>query len=50
MEVNPLVFQITIVLYDFATNIASSRYHAPVIKDSPYEKTYVANRCITMLM
>lgn len=25
---------------DFATNIASGRYHAPIIKDSPYEKTY----------
>ncbi len=25
---------------DFATNIAAGRYHAPVIKDSPYEKSY----------
>lgn len=25
---------------DFATNIASSRYHAPVLEDSPYRKTY----------
>jgi short-subunit dehydrogenase len=25
---------------DFATNIAAGRYHAPVIKDSPYEKKY----------
>ena len=25
---------------DFATNIASGRYHAPVIKGSAYEKTY----------
>jgi NAD(P)-dependent dehydrogenase (short-subunit alcohol dehydrogenase family) len=25
---------------DFATNIASGRYHAPVIKNSPYEKVY----------
>lgn len=25
---------------DFATNIAAGRYHAPVIKDSPYEKVY----------
>jgi len=25
---------------DFATNIASGRYHAPVIKGSPYEKKY----------
>lgn len=25
---------------DFATNIVAGRYHAPVIKDSPYEKKY----------
>jgi NAD(P)-dependent dehydrogenase (short-subunit alcohol dehydrogenase family) len=25
---------------DFATNIAAGRYHAPVIKGSPYEKKY----------
>lgn len=25
---------------DFATNIAAGRYHAPVAKDSPYEKIY----------
>lgn len=25
---------------DFATNIASGRYHSPVIKGSPYEKVY----------
>lgn len=25
---------------DFATNIASGRYHAPVVKDSPYEEAY----------
>ena len=25
---------------DFATNIASGRYHAPVLKDSPYEVPY----------
>ncbi|MBG6133498.1 NAD(P)-dependent dehydrogenase (short-subunit alcohol dehydrogenase family) [Aquimarina sp. EL_43] len=25
---------------DFATNIAAGRYHAPVIKNSPYEKPY----------
>jgi short-subunit dehydrogenase len=25
---------------DFATNIASGRYHAPVLKDSAYEKSY----------
>jgi short-subunit dehydrogenase len=27
---------------DFATNIASGRYHSPVIKDSPYEELYGA--------
>lgn len=25
---------------DFATNIAAGRYHAPVLKDSPYRSTY----------
>lgn len=25
---------------DFATNIAAGRYHAPVLKDSPYQKPY----------
>ena len=25
---------------DFATNIASGRYHAPVLEDSPYKKDY----------
>jgi len=25
---------------DFATNIAAGRYHAPVLEDSPYAKTY----------
>ncbi len=25
---------------DFATNIASGRYHAPVLEDSPYKKAY----------
>ena len=25
---------------DFATNIAAGRYHAPVVKGSPYEKNY----------
>jgi short-subunit dehydrogenase len=25
---------------DFATNIAAGRYHAPVVKGSPYEKAY----------
>lgn len=28
---------------DFATNIAAGRYHAPVIKDSPYETIYQKN-------
>lgn len=27
---------------DFATNIAAGRYHAPVLEDSPYKKTYGA--------
>lgn len=27
---------------DFNTNIAAGRYHAPVLKNSPYEKTYGA--------
>ena len=41
MEVKPFNIQITNVAPgDFATNIASSRYHAPIIKDSPYEKSY----------
>ncbi len=30
----------TIAPGDFATNIASGRYHAPVLKDSPYENVY----------
>ncbi len=25
---------------DFATNIAAGRYHAPILKDSPYKKAY----------
>ncbi len=28
---------------DFATNIASGRYHTPVYEDSPYKETYQAN-------
>jgi len=28
---------------DFATNIAAGRYHAPVLKDSPYETSYGAS-------
>jgi NAD(P)-dependent dehydrogenase (short-subunit alcohol dehydrogenase family) len=27
---------------DFATNIAAGRYHAPILKNSPYEKDYSA--------
>ena len=41
MEVKPFGIQITNVAPgDFATNIASGRYHAPVIKDSAYEIPY----------
>jgi short-subunit dehydrogenase len=41
MEVKSFGVQITsIAPGDFATNIASSRYHAPVIKESVYERTY----------
>lgn len=41
MEVKPYNIQITnIAPGDFATNIASSRYHAPIINGSPYEKSY----------
>lgn len=41
MEVKSFGIHITnIAPGDFATNIASGRYHAPVIKGSPYEKTY----------
>jgi len=32
---------------DFATNIAAGRYHAPVIKNSPYEKEY--QKTLTMM-
>ena len=28
---------------DFATNIASGRYHAPIKEDSPYKESYAAN-------
>jgi short-subunit dehydrogenase len=28
---------------DFATNIASGRYHTPVFEDSPYKETYQSN-------
>lgn len=41
MEVKSFGIQITNVAPgDFATNIAAGRYHAPVIKDSAYEKVY----------
>jgi NAD(P)-dependent dehydrogenase (short-subunit alcohol dehydrogenase family) len=41
MEVKPFNIQITnIAPGDFVTNIASSRFHAPIIKGSPYEISY----------
>jgi NAD(P)-dependent dehydrogenase (short-subunit alcohol dehydrogenase family) len=41
MEVKSFGIQITNVAPgDFATNIASGRFHAPIIKGSSYEKTY----------
>jgi len=41
MEVKAFGVEITNVAPgDFATNIAAGRYHAPVIKDSAYEKVY----------
>lgn len=41
MEVKQFGIEITNVAPgDFATNIASGRYHAPVLKDSAYEKAY----------
>lgn len=41
MEVKQFGIEITNVAPgDFATNIASGRYHAPVLKDSVYEKAY----------
>ena len=41
MEVKPFGIHITNVAPgDFATNIASGRFHAPLIKGSPYETTY----------
>jgi short-subunit dehydrogenase len=43
MEVKPFGINITNVAPgDFATNIASGRFHAPVIKDSAYEHSYGA--------
>ncbi|MEZ4873995.1 MAG: SDR family oxidoreductase [Flavobacteriaceae bacterium] len=41
MEVKPFGIRMTNVAPgDFATNIASGRYHAPIREDSPYKKTY----------
>ncbi|WP_276381807.1 SDR family oxidoreductase [Flavobacterium sp. H4147] len=41
MEVKQFGIEITNVAPgDFATNIAAGRYHAPVVKDSAYEKIY----------
>ena len=43
MEVQQFGIQMTNVAPgDFATNIAAGRYHAPVVKNSPYEKAYGA--------
>jgi short-subunit dehydrogenase len=44
MEVKPFGINIANVAPgDFATNIASGRFHAPIIKGSDYEKTYGNN-------
>jgi NAD(P)-dependent dehydrogenase (short-subunit alcohol dehydrogenase family) len=41
IEVRPFGINIvTIAPGDYATNIASNRYHAPLLKDSPYFQTY----------
>lgn len=41
MEVKPFGIHITTVAPgDFATNIAAGRFHAPLVKGSPYEKPY----------
>lgn len=43
METKQFGIQMTnIAPGDFATNIASGRYHAPVLKDSPYKEAYSA--------
>ena len=43
MEVKPFGIHITNVAPgDFATAIASRRYHAPILENSPYEKVYAA--------
>lgn len=44
MELKPFNIHMTNVAPgDFATNIASGRYHAPVLEDSPYKETYGAS-------
>lgn len=41
MELKPFNIKMTnIAPGDFATNIASGRYHAPVLEDSPYKELY----------
>lgn len=41
MEVKPFNIKVTNVAPgDFATNIASNRYHSPLIETSPYKETY----------
>lgn len=41
MELKPFNIKMTTVAPgDFATNIASGRYHSPVLDDSPYKDTY----------
>ena len=41
MELKPFNIKMTNVAPgDFATNIAAGRYHAPLLKDSPYAHTY----------
>ena len=44
METKQFNIQVTNVAPgDFATNIASGRYHSPVLEDSPYAETYQKN-------
>ena len=48
MELQPFGIQMTNVAPgDFATNIASGRYHAPVLEESPYRKAY--SETLTMM-
>lgn len=43
MEIKDFNIQMTNVAPgDFATNIAAGRYHAPILENSPYKKTYSA--------